>query len=154
MNAVFFDTSILLGGLIEMGPASRRAQEAMTAVAEGVIRAPLTAWHCCLEFYSVSTRLPTEFQLTPADALTLLESEVLARFRIHQLSSSRFRAFLRTAAAEHVAGGRLYDAHIAEIARRSGARAVVTENRRHFSTLARFDIPIWTADELIAQIRG
>src|SRR5687768_17612394 len=46
-----------------------------------------TAWHCCLEFFSVSTRLPPEFRLTPAHAARLLESEVFGRMGIHDLPS-------------------------------------------------------------------
>jgi AbrB family looped-hinge helix DNA binding protein len=34
-------------------------------------------------------------------------------------------------------GGRLYDAHIAEVARAAGARVIVTDNRRHFLTALR-----------------
>ena len=68
VTGVFLDTSILLAGLIELGPASGPAQELMAAVAGGRLRRPCTAWHCCLEFYAVSTRLPEEFRLSPADA--------------------------------------------------------------------------------------
>ena len=67
--SVFLDTSVLLAGLVDVGPQSAPAQTIMHAVAEKTIQAPGTAWHCCLEFYSVATRLPPEFRLTPADAL-------------------------------------------------------------------------------------
>ena len=50
----FFDTSVLLGGLIDLGPASAAAQQIMTAIAAGRVRQPHTAWHCCLEFYAVT----------------------------------------------------------------------------------------------------
>jgi predicted nucleic acid-binding protein len=39
---------------------------------------------------------------------------------------------LRAASRDVIAGGRIYDAHIAEIARAAGAAVVVTDNRRHF----------------------
>jgi hypothetical protein len=54
----FVDTSVLLGGLIELGPAARAPQQVLAAIAAGKVRTPRTAWHCCLEFYAVSTRLP------------------------------------------------------------------------------------------------
>ena len=60
--SVFLDTSVLLAGLIDFGPQSAPAQSLMHAVAERRIAAAATAWHCCLEFFSVSTRLPPEFQ--------------------------------------------------------------------------------------------
>jgi hypothetical protein len=40
------------------------------------VPAAATAWHCCLEFFSVATRLPPEFRVSPRDAATLVEEEV------------------------------------------------------------------------------
>jgi len=62
----FLDTSVLLAGLIDFGPQSAPAQRLLHAVAEKELQNAATAWHCCLEFFSVSTRLPPEFRLTPA----------------------------------------------------------------------------------------
>lgn len=152
VSGAFFDTSVLLAGLIEMGPASEPAQRLMTTVAAGRVR-PHTAWHCCLEFYAVSTRLPEEFRLAPADAVRLLEEEILARFQVHQLPGAGWRAFLRAAERDRAAGGRIYDAHIAEIARGARARVVVTDNRRHFTALLRHGIRVATAEEFAAQVR-
>ena len=79
---VFFDTTVLLAGMIDMGDVSVAPQAVLTAIAAGRVKRPLTAWHCCLEFYSVATRLPPEFRLRPADAVHLLEEEVLGRFEV------------------------------------------------------------------------
>jgi len=133
LTPAFFDTSILVAGLMEIGEASEYPQRIVTAIAAGQIRRAVTAWHCCLEFYSVATRLPEEFRLPPEDALRLIEEEVLARFEVRQLPEQAREPFLRTLEHERVVGGRVYDAHIAEIARISRAKAVVTDNRRHFS---------------------
>ncbi len=81
----FLDTSVLVGGLIYFGPQSAPAQSVMHAVAEKQISQPATAWHCCLEFYSVATRLPPEFRLTPADAARLVQEEVFGRMSVHGL---------------------------------------------------------------------
>lgn len=134
LTRIFFDTSVLLGGTIDTGAVSRDSQRAMDAVADGSVHRPTTAWHCCLEYYAVVTRLPEEFRLPPSAALQLLEEEIIGRFEIADLPSSARLAFLKSAVDQRVAGGRLYDAHIAEIARRSGAGVVVTENLRHFSS--------------------
>src|SRR5437899_2443720 len=82
---------------------------------------PASAWHCCLEFFSVATRLPPEFRLTPSDAALLLHEEVFARMAVHDLPPAERMPMLRAAARETIAGGRVYDAHIAEIARAIGA---------------------------------
>lgn len=107
----------------------------MNAVAEGAVRRPLTAWHCCLEFYAVATRLPEEFRLSPTDAGRLVEEELLGRLQVVDLPASARLELVREVVRERVAGGRLYDAHIAEIAHRARARLVVTDNVRHFSGL-------------------
>ena len=117
-SAPFFDTSVLLAGLIDLGPSSIPAQQLMTAVANGKLRRVHTAWHCCLEFYAVATRLPEELRLHPTDAWRLIDEELLARFAVHQLAADQQRSFLAGVAEERIAGGRVYDAHIAEIARR------------------------------------
>ena len=143
----FFDTSVLVAGLIETGEASEFPQRIMTAIASGQVRRAATAWHCCLEFYSVATRLPEEFRVAPEDALQLIEEEVLARLEVRQLPEEARQFFLRALAQDRVVGGRVYDAHIAEIARLSGARTVVTDNRRHFAALARHGIRVLSAEE-------
>ena len=74
--SVFLDTSVLLAGLVDFGPQSAPAQSLLHAVAEKQVTTAGTAWHCCLEVYSVSTRLPPEFRLTSADALQLIEDEI------------------------------------------------------------------------------
>jgi predicted nucleic acid-binding protein len=148
---VFLDTSVLLGGLIELAGPDAPAQRILAAVAAGRLRRIQTAWHCCLEFYSVATRLPEEFRLRPIDAHRLLESEVLGRFAIHDLPAEGRLALLGAAAADAVAGSRIYDSHIAEVARAAGARQAVTENRRHFTALLRHGVAVLTAAEFAAE---
>ncbi len=151
-RAPFLDTSVLLGGLIDMGPRAEAAQRVMSAVAAGRLRRPATAWHCCLEIYAVATRLPEELRLAPADAVTLLEREVLARFEVRDLPATARRTLLAAAAEDRLVGGRVYDAHIAEVARASGATVVVTDNRRDFLPLLRHGIAVLTARELVEEL--
>lgn len=152
VNPTFFDTSVLVAGLIELGETGHGAQRILDGVAAGEIPRPHTAWHCCLEFYSVSTRLPEEFRLSPGDALRLLEEEILPRFQIHQLPEGDRKEFLRYAVQDRVMGGRIYDAHIAHIARSTGVQTVVTENRRHFTSLLRHGIRVLTASEFVDEL--
>jgi predicted nucleic acid-binding protein len=152
LRGAFFDTSVILAGMIDFGRGSHHALLLMDAVADGRIERPLTAWHCCLELYSVTTRLPEEYRLEPEIALRFLREEVFARFSVQDLPAERQEEFLVSAAAEGTTGGRIYDAHIAEIARLSGARLVATENRRHFSSLVRHGIRVLVSAELAEEI--
>jgi hypothetical protein len=118
-------------------------------VAEKTIPTPTTAWHCCLEFFSVATRLPPEFRLQPADAVQLLQSEVFGRMVVHDLPPSDRLPMLKAAAQDGTGGGRIYDAHIAEVARASGATVIVTDNRRHFLAALRHGIRVETPSEFL-----
>ena len=151
---VFLDTSVLLAGLVDFGPQSAPAQSLLHAVAERQILGAGTAWHCCLEFYSVATRLPPEFRLTPIDAARLLDAEVFARMTVHDLPAADRLPMMRAAAREGTAGGRVYDAHIAEVARSAGAVVIVTDNRRHFLAALKSGIRVETPTEFGAAFKA
>jgi len=152
--SVFLDTSVLLAGLIDFGPQSAPAQSVMHAVAEQRIQSAATAWHCCLEFFSVATRLPPEFRITPSDACLLLDQEVFARFAVHDLPHTARLGMLQAAARDGVAGGRIYDTHIAETARAAGATVIVSDNRRHFLSALRYGIRVETPTEFATTLKG
>ncbi len=152
LDPVFLDTTILLGGLIEFGAERDDAHQVLDALAEGRIPRALTAWHCCLEFFSVSTRLPEEYRLEPRDARLLLEEEILARLEVHELPAEQRRDFLREASALPVVGGRVYDFHIGSVALSAGARVLVTENGKHFDFLARHGVQVLGARDYVSLI--
>jgi predicted nucleic acid-binding protein len=148
---LFFDTSVLLAGIIDFGDQSVAAQELMDEVASSGAK-PITAWHCCLEFYSVATRLPEEYRLTPADAALIVLEELLGRFSVTDLPSRSRKTFVDSLPRDGIVGGKIHDTHIAGIARHAGAGAVVTENRRDFVTLLRHGIPVIGARETLKRI--
>ena len=152
VKPAFFDTSVLLGGLIEIGPGVEATQSVMAAISEGRVRQPATAWHCCLEFYSVATRLPPEFRLSPRDALLLMEEEILGRFEVHQLPEKSRLSLLRSSANNGVMGGKVYDAHIGSIALETGASVLVTENVRHFSNLPAHGVDVLLASDFLSHL--
>jgi toxin FitB len=151
--SAFLDTSVLVAGLIDFGPQSAPAHSLLHAAAEKRIPSVATAWHCCLEFFSVTTRLPAEFRLAPADALRLVEEEIFARMSVHELPAADRRGLLRAAAHDQIAGGRIYDAHIAEVARAAQANVVVTDNRRHFLAALRHGIRVETPSEFLSALK-
>lgn len=150
----FLDTSVLLGGLVEIPGRSAGALRVMDAAFAGELAPLVTAWHCCLEFYSVATRLPEELRLPPADALALLEEQVFPRFEIVQVPAKEGPEALAAAAREGIAGGRVYDHHLAEVARLAGAAVVVTDNLRHFGALLRHGVRLVGSKRLAAELSG
>jgi predicted nucleic acid-binding protein len=149
---VFLDTSVLLAGMVDFGPQSAPAQSIFHAVAERKLESPATAWHCCLEFYSVATRLPPEFRLTPDDAWVLLRDEVFSRLSVRDLPADERAVLFSSSARDRIGGGRIYDAHIAEVARCAGAQVIVTDNRRHFLAALRHGIKVETPGEFLSSI--
>lgn len=150
--SVFLDTSVLLAGLVDFGPQSAPAQSLLHAVAEKRVAAA-TAWHCCLEFFSVATRLPPEFRVPPADAARLIDEEVFGRMSVHDLPAGDRMPMLKAAGRDGTAGGRIYDTHIAEVARAAGATVVVTDNRRHFLASLRHGIRVEAPAEFLAMLK-
>jgi len=151
-RSLFLDTSVLLAGVIELHPPNPHAHAIMEAIAQGRLGRPATAFHCCLEFYSVATRLPVEYRLSVGDAERLVQEELLARFEVLDLPAGNRRALFALAASDVVAGGRVYDLHIAEVARASGAAVVLTENRRHFASVLRYGMTVLTAAEFAPRL--
>jgi predicted nucleic acid-binding protein len=151
---IFLDTSVLVAGLIDFGPASAPSQAVMHAVAERIISPAGTSWHCCLEFYSVATRLPPEFRLSPTDASQLLREEVFGRLAVSDLPAGERADLLKAAVQDGIAGGRIYDTHIAEVARTTGATVIVTDNRRHFLAALRHGIRVETPAEFAASLKS
>jgi predicted nucleic acid-binding protein len=149
----FLDTSVLLAGLIDFGPQSAPAQRVVHGVVDGSTTRCGTAWHCCLEFFSVATRLPPEFRLRPVDACQLLEEVIFAYVSVHDLPAAERVPLLKSAVQENIAGGRIYDAHIADIARAAGATVIVTDNRRHFLAALRYGIRVETPTEFLAGLK-
>ena len=92
-----------------------------------------TAAHAVAESYAVLTRLQAPHRLSPADALTLVESNFMQG--AVALDADDYRTVLRRAGAEGIAGGRTYDALIAQCAIQAKAAALLTFNARHFNNL-------------------
>jgi predicted nucleic acid-binding protein len=149
-----FSMHVLLAGLIDFGPQSAPAQRLLHAVAEKELQNAATAWHCCLEFFSVSTRLPPEYRLSAAEAAQLVEQEIAARLAVHDLPAAERRGLIRSASRDSITGGRIYDAHIAEVARAAGASVVVTDNRRHFLSALKHGIRVETPAEFVTTLRA
>jgi len=61
---------------------------------------------------------------------------------------------LQAAARDAIAGGRIYDTHIAETARAAGATVIVTDNRRHFLSALRYGIRVETPTEFAGALKA
>ncbi len=152
MNRPFLDTSVLVAGMIDFGDSSQASIHLLDQVADQRIRHAATAWHCCLEFYSVATRLPEEYRLPIETAQQFVDEEIMGRLEIRILSQTDHKSFIRTLAQERIRGGRIYDYHIGRIALTSSASVIVTENTRHFFGFERQGLPVLTPQEYLEAV--
>jgi predicted nucleic acid-binding protein len=72
---------------------------------------------------------------------------------VYELPAADRQRLLHAAAQDGTAGGRIYDAHIAEVARAAGANVIVTDNRRHFLAALRHGIRVETPPEFLRTIK-
>jgi len=80
----------------------------------------------------VLTRLPAPNRLTPSDAWSVLSGSFVDAGKVVALSPRDYVTLLEKLANAAMAGGRTYDAIIADCARRHGASELLTFNPRHF----------------------
>jgi predicted nucleic acid-binding protein len=95
-----------------------------------------------VETYSVLTRLPPPHRLSPRDALELLQASFIDGGSINTLDGAAYRALLRHAPEQGVAGGRIYDSVIAHCAWKARATVLLTFNEPHFASFARHGLAI------------
>lgn len=88
-----------------------------------------------IEAYSVLTRLPPPYRLSPAEAHHLLQTNFVSEGTVVALDERAYLDLLRRAARDGIAGGRTYDAVIAACAVRANVQAFLTFNEQHFSGL-------------------
>jgi predicted nucleic acid-binding protein len=94
------------------------------------------AAHTLAESYAVLTRLPPPHRIAPNAALTLLEANFAERGTVVALDGRGYLPLLRTLARAGHAGGRTYDALIAQCARKGRVDELITFNPTHFAPFA------------------
>jgi len=90
-----------------------------------------------VEAYSVLTRIPPPYRITPTNALFLLESNFIGERRLVSLLDNAYKSLLRELAGIGIGGGKVYDAVVVECAVQAGVDVLLTMNERHFPELAR-----------------
>lgn len=91
----------------------------------------LVAAHGLTEAYAVLTRLPPPYRLSAADAFAVLDRN-WGKVESISLTSAEAWRVVREHAGAGIGGGRIYDGHIAQCARKAKAQEILTWNVRHF----------------------
>jgi predicted nucleic acid-binding protein len=131
-----FDTSVIVAAMLGWHEHHARALRALQqAFDHDRVLVPGPA---LIEVFSVMTRLPAPHRISPSDARELLEQTFTA-VRVVVLTAQELWRLLRAMPEQHVAGGRVYDAHILACARKAEASVLWTFNERDFETLVEGD---------------
>ena len=83
-----------------------------------------------VEAYSVLTRLPPPYRLSPADALALVEANFIQSSRITTLAARSYRTFLRRV-RDDIQGAHTYEAVIASCALKACVTDSLTLNQSY-----------------------
>ncbi|PYQ65410.1 MAG: hypothetical protein DMF54_11185 [Acidobacteria bacterium] len=124
MISYLLDTSCLVAavcGWHRNHDATRREIERRDAAGEKLVLAA----HSMAETYSVLTRLPEPHRLRPDDALALIEAN-WGRTQLVALAAPDYRDTLRRCRDVGIGGGAVYDALIAECARKARVETLLT----------------------------
>ena len=134
MSRTALDTSVLVAAVQSWHSEHERSVLAVGRALKGTpVVVPLQV---LLEAYSVLTRMPKPLRLSAEDAFSLLDRTLRGRSQVANLDGEAAFELLRSFRDRGITGGAVYDAQIAEVAFRAGARSLLTLNRRHFERLA------------------
>ncbi len=122
----YFDSSVLIAAFVEEEERHERAADALLKPGG------FTSTHALAEVYGTLTSGRLAIQLIPAEAIELIEENVLGRLEVQELSLGDYRSALRSAKVVGARGGAIYDILHLQAARRGEAERVLTVNVRHF----------------------
>jgi predicted nucleic acid-binding protein len=129
-----FDSSVIVAALASWHESHERARRAVARSLEGA-QPPVVPDHALVEAFSVFTRLPPGYRISPRDAHDLLRAALHRRTRVSGERRGAGWALLGAAAASDVAGGAVYDLRILRAAMAAGATRLLTLNPSDFERL-------------------
>lgn len=134
MVRILFDTNVIVASLSEAHQMYAQCkpwfdQAQVDRTIEGLI-----STHSLAECYSVLTRLPPPYRISPATVDRLL-TENLTQFTRVSLTAEDYQAAIRKVVQLNISGGGIYDALIAQAALQANVDSLLTFNDRHFVRL-------------------
>jgi predicted nucleic acid-binding protein len=127
---LYLDSSVLVAGLVEDEPAHESCLQLLRGKG-------LVVWtHALAETFAALTGGRLGIRVSPAVAAQLIETSLLPRLRLVELSGEELMKTIRASQAAGARGGAIYDALHMTAARKSAAKALYTLNTRHFEAIA------------------
>ena len=133
MTRVYFDTSVLVAGLVVPHPHHPRALPWMAAAREARF-AGVVSTHAMAETWAVLTRLPIDPPISPP-AATLAVERLASFLEAVELQAAAYRAAMVRCTERGARSGALFDALHLAAAEMFGADLLLTFNARDFDRL-------------------
>ena len=127
----YFDSSALIAAFVE---EELHHHAACTALADA--RDGFTSSHALAEVFGTLTGGRLGIQLTADEAADVIESNVISRLDILELTLQDYRQAMSKSHMSGARGGAIFDMLHLQAARRGKARKIFTINARHFQTFA------------------
>jgi predicted nucleic acid-binding protein len=132
---VFCDTSVLVAACVRQHPHFAPAHAVLKAVAAGDQQGVISA-HSLGELYSALTSLPVAPRIFPTEADRIIQVNVLAHFKLIQITSAMYVAAIDACVRQSLGGGKVYDALLLACARKAACDRIYTFNLSDFRRLA------------------
>ena len=127
----YFDSSALVAAMVEEEEHHQAALRALAEASDGA-----TSNHALAETFATLTSGRLDVQLSPDDALKMIEANVCRRLEIINLDLPDYRRAMQRSQAAGARGGAIFDMLHLQAARRCKATRILTINLRHFHAFA------------------
>lgn len=131
---IFFDTSVIVAGLIEAHPHYEKSNPWLGKIVSGKDKGGISS-HTLAELYSSLTSIPVVPRLRPDQALHLIEESILKHFKIYEFKKEDYINVLKNSSLHSIKGGMVYDALHILAAQKMKANIVLTLNLKHFLSI-------------------
>ncbi len=128
---VLLDTSVWVAGLVKSHAHHQRALPWLESVRQQTVVAAISV-HTLAEVYSVLTGAPFQPKISPAQAIQLIEDNIIGKVEAVALTVDGYQDLVRHLAQTGIAGGAVYDGVIACAAAKAQVDHIVTFNARDF----------------------
>ena len=132
---LFFDTSVLVAASVSGHSSNKQALAAIGLLRDNSVQGFMSQ-HSIAETYAILTSAPFNPRVQPAQALMILEQNLLPLLQPVPLNPKDYRIVLQSVAMANWRSGRIYDGLILHCAQKVNCDRLYTFNLKDFRALA------------------
>jgi len=131
---IFFDTSVLIAGMLEAHPMHEKSFSWLKRA-----KAKEFDWGICshtfAELYATLTAMPLRPRITPEIVLNLIHENIEGQAQVITLTGREYMEVIKNISKLNLPGAVIYDAIIAQAAEKFKADHLLTNNQKDFSRI-------------------